>query len=450
MINLILASASPRRHDLLKSAGFEFVVIPSNVSEKIDENLTPEQIVMDLAHRKARAVDKDLASGSKAGKVILAADTLVFLNGKILEKPKNPEEAFTMLRSLSGQTHMVRTGICLIDAEDQTMIQDCETTEVQFRELTDDEILGYVATGEPMDKAGAYGVQGLGGAFIHAIFGNKDSVMGLPVQLFEKRWIELQFQRLMKKVKQQRTTLIAVTKLQPVWKIRWLYSLGQRDFAENYVQEFLRKKQELADLKEIRWHFIGHVQSKKIGQLLGQVDFLHSVDSLELLRKWNSRLTERLRAENTGGVGKAAQKLQYFLQVNLAKEESKTGFFPEQLKGLMTELQSFSQCTLVGLMALPPQAEEGPTGVEMAKKYFEQLRDLQGVVRREIPSCRYLSMGTSLDYEAALSCGSTHLRIGESLLGPRPIETAGNSEPAGSKDTFMNHNENERHSKNES
>jgi septum formation protein len=171
---LILASGSPRRLELLTRMGYEFETRASDVDEHVDA--PPREAVMILARRKAMAAAEGLTSG-----VVLAADTLVAVDGEALGKPRDADEARAMLKKLSGREHEVFTGVCLLDAATGRQAVHAERTGVLFRTLTDSEIDGYVATGEPMDKAGAYGIQGGASRFVTAINGSFENVMGLPV-----------------------------------------------------------------------------------------------------------------------------------------------------------------------------------------------------------------------------------------------------------------------------
>ncbi|MCK4271428.1 septum formation inhibitor Maf [bacterium] len=173
---LILASASPRRADLLDLAGIPFRRMVSGVSEDVDAPVDPEDHVVELSRRKARDVAQRLSSG-----VVLGADTVVVLDGEILGKPAGKREAAAMLRKLNGRTHQVYTGLTLIDVAGDIWISHVERTEVTFRELADEEIAEYVATGEPLDKAGAYGIQGRGALLISGIDGCFYNVVGLPL-----------------------------------------------------------------------------------------------------------------------------------------------------------------------------------------------------------------------------------------------------------------------------
>lgn len=182
-MKVILASKSPRRVEILEKIVKEFEVVQSNFDENtIDFKGDIEKYVKDLSRNKAIEVSKRLNEPS----IVIAADTVVFQNGKVLEKPKNEEDAFSMLSSLSGNTHKVYSGICLINTYDDTVVTDCDCTEVRFSELNSRQIRNYINSGEPMDKAGAYGIQGLGGAFVEGIKGCYYNVMGLPLNKLYK------------------------------------------------------------------------------------------------------------------------------------------------------------------------------------------------------------------------------------------------------------------------
>jgi nucleoside triphosphate pyrophosphatase len=179
VIRLILASNSPRRRELLQNAGFNFDVRPSG----IEENRLPGEPAEDFARRLARDKALDVARQSEAGSYVLGADTVVALNGEILEKPLDAADAARMLRTLSGRTHRVITGVCLVRAPETLLAWTHETTSVTFSKLTEDEIGGYVASGEPFDKAGGYAIQGFASRFIPRIEGCYFNVVGLPIPL---------------------------------------------------------------------------------------------------------------------------------------------------------------------------------------------------------------------------------------------------------------------------
>ena len=174
MDKIILASNSPRRRQLLDMLGLDFEVILGDVEEPIDPALAPEDLVMDLAMRKAQDVFR-----THKERVVLGFDTLVYVDGEPLAKPTSPADAKRMLRLLAGRAHIVVTGCAIITKRISKSF--CERAEVVFHPMTDAEIDGYVASGEPFDKAGAYAVQGLGAKFIRGIDGDFFTVMGLPV-----------------------------------------------------------------------------------------------------------------------------------------------------------------------------------------------------------------------------------------------------------------------------
>jgi septum formation protein len=180
---LILASQSPRRRELLSVAGLNFSVRSRPVPEVRREGETPESYVSRLAREKAEAAWMD------ADEIVLGADTVVVLDEHVLEKPADRDHARAMLRRLSGRAHVVLTGICLrhVDGE----IVDCASTRVHFVPLDDREIVEYVASGEPMDKAGAYAIQGQASKFVDSIEGCYFNVMGLPLALVYRHWKRL-------------------------------------------------------------------------------------------------------------------------------------------------------------------------------------------------------------------------------------------------------------------
>ena len=171
-MRLVLASASPRRQQILRAAGIPFIARPADVIEALLPDESPEAFVKRLAEAKARAVWRD-------GELVLGADTVVVIDKTILGKPADEDEARRMLRLLSGRTHRVLTGIALFDG---TVVRaDVEETMVHFRDLDDLEIADYAATGEPLDKAGAYGIQGAASKFVPCIEGCYFNVVGLPI-----------------------------------------------------------------------------------------------------------------------------------------------------------------------------------------------------------------------------------------------------------------------------
>ena len=172
-MKLILASQSPRRRELLGQMGLEFTVISPKIDEDAVVRPDPRSLVEALSRAKAQAVEAEPEA------LVIAADTVVVLEGRVLGKPASREEAEEMLAALSGRSHQVFTGFTVRQGDRQ--VTRAEETQVRFRSLTRAEIRAYVATGEPMDKAGAYGIQGLGGLLVAGIRGDYSNVVGLPV-----------------------------------------------------------------------------------------------------------------------------------------------------------------------------------------------------------------------------------------------------------------------------
>jgi septum formation protein len=178
---LILASASPRRRELLAQVGYRFEVRPAHILEDPRDGEDPIAYVARLARQKAEAVYREVASNDEPSFAVLGADTTVTLDNAILGKPEDAADAARILRLLSGRTHRVITGVALVTAE-RTEVA-AEATAVQFLTLSEQEIADYIATGEPMDKAGAYGIQGHAARWIPRIEGCYFNVMGLPLAL---------------------------------------------------------------------------------------------------------------------------------------------------------------------------------------------------------------------------------------------------------------------------
>ncbi len=173
---IILASTSPRRHGLAQQMGLEFEIVPSNYEEDMSMDIGPAELSMTLAYGKAKEVAVRLKKG-----VVLGVDTFIVFEGKKLGKPKSKEDAFLMLKSFSGKSQEVYSGVTIIDCETGQELKDFEVTKVKFREMEDSEINNYIKTGEPMDKAGSYGIQDLGAVFVEKIDGCYSNVMGFPI-----------------------------------------------------------------------------------------------------------------------------------------------------------------------------------------------------------------------------------------------------------------------------
>ena len=175
-MQIILASQSPRRRELLGRMGIEnFLVRPAQGEELFDPTLTPARLVESLSRQKA----EEISAGAGPEDLIIAADTVVSIDGRVLGKPRDPEDAAAMLAALSGREHTVYTGVTVRRGGET--VTEHEATAVRFRPLTEGEIADYVATGEPMDKAGAYGIQDYGALLVEGISGDYFNVVGLPV-----------------------------------------------------------------------------------------------------------------------------------------------------------------------------------------------------------------------------------------------------------------------------
>ncbi|WFD11448.1 Maf family protein [Tepidibacter hydrothermalis] len=176
-MNIVLASASPRRKELLSNLNFDFEIMKSNIEEFVNDKDRPESVAMSLSFQKAI----DIANKTSENNIVIGADTIVVLDEKILGKPEDEQDAFNTLAQLSGKYHKVITGVCVLRLSDNKKIVDYEVTKVKMREFSEDEIKRYIKTGEPMDKAGSYAIQGYGSLLVEKINGDYFNVVGLPV-----------------------------------------------------------------------------------------------------------------------------------------------------------------------------------------------------------------------------------------------------------------------------
>lgn len=180
---LILASSSPRRQELIKILGLPLQVVPSQVNEDVPVEWSAQQIVEELSRRKAGAVIESLAEQPDKHSIVVGSDTIVVLDGKVMGKPKDEEEARMMLHQLAGRIHEVYTGVSCMRAADGMSVTSHRVTRVRMRNLSAEQIARYVAAGESLDKAGAYGIQELGALLVESIEGDYFNVVGLPVSL---------------------------------------------------------------------------------------------------------------------------------------------------------------------------------------------------------------------------------------------------------------------------
>jgi septum formation protein len=181
--HIILASTSPRRRELIATLGIPFDIVPSYADESTSEKWTPEQIVQELARRKAEAVYHSTSFDEDSAGIIVGSDTVVVRDGTVLGKPQDKQEAASMLRSLQGRSHTVYTGVACIDSRTGETLVDFRSTIVTMKPLNEREIEAYAASGEGLDKAGAYAIQGLGATIVTGIEGCYFNVVGLPLSL---------------------------------------------------------------------------------------------------------------------------------------------------------------------------------------------------------------------------------------------------------------------------
>lgn len=402
MKKIVLASQSPRRAEILKKAGYYFVSFPVFISEIPNENLSLDEQIIDIARRKALAC-LDQCPDKNSGNIILASDTMVCLGNLAIGKPENEQDAFDTLKKLSGKMHEVKTAIILLDQGSGAITSHIETSHVFFKNLNDQDIWNYIKTGEPMDKAGSYAIQGLGGKFVEKFVGDYQNVVGLPLAALEKIFTAKNWQFEKSPLSQIKAKLgsgqhlLAVSKLQPLKKIRELAGQGQKAFGENYIQEALEKIEALKDLN-LEWHLIGPIQKNKVKYLKNYFAYLHAIDSLELAELVSKKASEIDHV----------QKI--FIQVNLANEATKAGFDESSVIAAWDKLTQLSHVKIVGLMTMPPLQNEALDN----QVHFKKLKNLAD--RLQVTE---LSMGTSHDYEVALKEGATWIRIGTVLFGER-------------------------------
>lgn len=457
----VLASQSPRRRQILTISGYEFDILPSQISEIPDENLNLTSQIRQLASDKAEACLKmgKLAEGH--GFLVLASDTVVVLGDQILGKPKDEFEARSFLSRLSNQTHDVITAVSLIDVDTGRRHQDHAVTRVKFRELSSDQIDAYVATGDPLDKAGAYGIQNaLAGDFIESFDGDYDTVVGLSMAIVEKalaslgvtakkRFSEKGDSLIGENVARLRSEiaaaslvhparLIAVSKTKPVTDVIDAWLVGQRIFAENYAQEALPKIDEVNELikiaksspvlrnqfkldvsvaleNEIEWHFIGTLQSKKAKQVVGNFALIHSVDRISLVEEIEKRALAVSEERSDAGF-----RQPILLQINIAEETTKAGASAAEFVELFDAAAKCSHVKLCGVMALPPLTDDET----VARARFKEVRTIFEAARKKLPTSQQkdfceLSMGTTHDFKLAIAEGATLVRIGTAIFGER-------------------------------
>lgn len=414
----VLASASPRRRAMLAGAGLTARIRPADVPEVPSPGESPMDFARRAARDKAEVGWRRREPGDPA--VVLASDTVVALGDRILGKPATPGEAEAMLRALSERSHEVITAVAVATGPDRTDVE-AAVARVVFRALDEEDIGAYVESGEPMDKAGAYGIQGLAGAFVESVEGPYDAVVGLPLDLTFRLltragalpepgepWRRLAVLRGRIAAAADAVgrapadvTLVGVSKTQPVDRIRELLALGQLDFGENYVQEWRAKADALGPGP--RWHFIGHLQSNKARLVAGDVAAVHTLDSPSAAEALDK------------AAAKAGRTLDVLVQVNLGREPQKSGLDESTLGPFLAAVERLSALRLRGLMTVPPV---GP--LHTTRAHFARLRALREAHRTPDRPLPWLSMGMSGDFDQAIAEGATHVRVGTALFGLRP------------------------------
>ncbi len=441
---LVLASASPRRSELLRTLTTNFGVLPVDVDED------PQDGEAALAYTRRVAMDKARAARRlHPGAWILAADTIVEIDGSILGKPAGAAAAAAMLRRLSGRAHRVHTAVILVGPDGAARVDEVVTSRVRFRVLSAEEIDGYVATEEPHDKAGAYAVQGAGGRFVEAVEGSFSNVIGLPLELVGRALrahalmnerepsaaaasdapapsvVAVRYARVRERVaiaarRSGRTpaavTIVVVAKGFGVDAVRAAVTAGARDIGENFVQEGAAKIAAFGDgdrvdgMDRARWHHIGTLQRNKARHAATLFDVLHTVADLDIARR-----VARAAAE-------AGKKIPVLIQIDIAGTPGRHGVRPADTPGLVEAATRLPTLVVAGLMTVPPPVRE--PAAEAARSHFRRLAELRAALVARGFDLPHLSMGMTDDFEVAIEEGATMIRVGRAVFGPRPARGA--------------------------
>ena len=291
-MKLVLGSGSPRRSAILRGIGLPFEIVTADIDESQIAGEDPVSYVRRLSQAKAMKVWRGLKSNKS---FVLGADTIVVLDGQLLGKPVDQADAQRMLMRLSGRSHDVMTAFALCTPEGVCDVHH-SITHVHFRSVTAEEIEAYVATGSPMDKAGAYGIQDDAGQFVDRVEGSFSNVVGLPVEslvevltthgfLSPGPSVRLSIIRGRMAAAQNHSDawpeLIAVSKGHGTEKIQSFKDLGLQQFGESYVQEWVKKIDTLDSQPE--WHFIGRIQSNKLKLIVEHCSLIHTVSTIKHL-----------------------------------------------------------------------------------------------------------------------------------------------------------------------
>ena len=385
-----------------------FVKRPADIDESVRSGERAIDYVCRMAYEKTAKTKDTLCTGEDW---VLGADTVVVFDGEILGKPQSETEAVDMLKKLSGTTHEVITAIGFGHrSSDITVL--AERTEVQFRRIQVDEMVRYVGSGKPFDKAGGYGIQDPLADFVLNLTGEYSTVVGLPVYpvgqfLSQNGLVEEGLSMRLGQIRGRVNAacsgdrppplLIGASKGQGVNLVNEATSLGLNHFGESYVQEMSRKVEQLPD--SIDWHFIGRIQTNKLKFIAQQAHCVHTISTPKHLAALD-------RCAHQFG-----KKIRVLFQVNVGDEETKNGCRVEALPSLMAFASECDALNICGLMTLPPRGTFGE-----ARQYF---RTLQRLGHQHFGPGVELSMGMSGDLEAGISEGSTMIRVGSQLFGPR-------------------------------
>ena len=389
----------------MASVGVPVEVCPVDIDETPTRGEAPLAFACRMAEEKARA-------GTRDGRWALGSDTVVTIGDRILGKPADAADADAMLRRLSGHTHHVITAWAFVRGAGAaaTLRMGHTSTAVRFKTLTPKMISAYIASGDPFDKAGAYGIQSGAGVFVEAIDGPYDGVVGLPIAAVcadlqalgiatfpydvAIRAAQLREAIATASIGGVEPTLVAVSKGQPVAKLREAMRIGLLPLGESYVQEWKAKIEAFGDTQP-PWHFIGRVQRNKARFIGAHANMVHAVDSV--------RVGEALAR----GAVEAGRSIGVLVQVNVGAEAQKGGVPPAETHSLVTALDDIEGLTVRGLMCVPPFGAP-------SRAHFRTVRALADAL-----SLPVRSMGMSADFADAIAEGATHVRIGTALFGPR-------------------------------
>ena len=422
-MRVILASASPRRAEILARVTWPFDVLPAEIDESRLGDEDPETHVRRLAREKALRLSREHRDAW-----VLGSDTVVAQGNDIFGKPVDDEDAFRMLSRLDAAPHLVLTGWAWARGG-EAVLHGVSRSEVRFRRLSDAEIRAYVATGEPRDKAGAYAIQGGAAPFVESVQGSVTGVIGLPLEDVEDaarrlgipepisplppEAVALRLRAVRGEVAARTVAagrapescrLVAVTKGHPPSLVHAAIAAGATDVGENYVQEGARKRAEVAELGSAaaaRWHLIGPLQTNKAALAVRSFDLFHAIDRVEV--------AEALAKRASGTVAG-------LLQVNVARDPKKAGVAPEDVVAHVRRLAQLPGFELRGLMTIGPLDADAAATRRTFASLRQQVDDLRGMGYERVAE---LSMGMSDDYPEAIAEGATLVRLGTAIFGPR-------------------------------